>query len=196
MALKFEEVQTPYPARSLDDLKHKARLFEMLRLASKREFQWLQPLLCLREPNPLLHGLTWLYAIGGSRKFEHTLTGNAFNLLNEWVSDLKEKGGHPLDERTAFIFLRLALGAYYEDVLDDEKKLEVTLEADEDRKRATERAKARVRTAKKHITKLGLNVRHIDPRIKKFRQQISLAAKKLESREGESRATGFGGELQ
>ena len=183
MALKFEEVPTP-STKSLDDLKHKANLFEVLRVTSKPEFQWLQPFLWQKhreEPSALQYALAMVYAIGGSGEIERVLQSQAFCVVADYVENLQEGGGHPIDERAAIVLLRLASGAFYEDVLGDEKSLELLeIEAGKEKK-AIERAKARVKRAKKRMTNLGLNVRHIDLTIKTFRQNLSFVAKKLQS---------------
>lgn len=190
MPIKIEDFQH---TKWVSDLRHKAALLEVLRFTSKLDreikayYGALKPFLCFHadgEPSRLFHVLGYIYEIGGLKKLQHVLDGDAFKLLDEYMSQLEGKGGHSVEAEAAFVFLRLALGAYYERVLEDEKDWELLSRKKGSEQTAIETGKKRVQRAERRLTDFGGHVYHMDAQHKAFLERVSLAVEKLELGEG------------
>lgn len=155
-----------------DEVLEKAALWDAWHVLQKDECRWLVPFFWAREgdsPSGLGYGLALCCKLLGADAVYRTLVSDSFLLVAEATRDSQERGGHPVEEKTLLVLWRLARGAEYELVLQDEKDDEL-LEcrrrggvSAEDRRRAAARAKRRLRWAKNRLMETGANVKRLSP---------------------------------
>ena len=123
---------------------------------------------------------------GGSRAITNAVSSTHWLSIANVLRVFQELGGHPIGEITLFVLLRLINGSAYEDVLKDEKKIEVSMlyerkrnASSDERRRAVERAKHRVKRAKNLLRHKGINVKRLSLEDKSFRKLLLKAESKL-----------------
>lgn len=165
-----------------NELLEKAALWDVFCLLKTPDYQWLVPFFWSRETKETNEPSAFVYALalgyksfGGSVALRHALGSKAMLSVANVLRKSQESGGHPVGERTVFILLRLVNGAAYEDVLKDERKTEVlTLyerkrdASSEERGHAVERAKSRVKRAKRLLLREGINIKWLSLVEKRF----------------------------
>lgn len=190
MAIKILGIDSVCSESWSNELLEKAALWDILCLINKPEFRWLLPFFWCKdtnEPSAFTYGLALGYKVfGGAEALIHALDSTTLLSTADALRNFKELGGHPIEERTLLVLMRLANRTAYEDVLRDEKKSAVLelhdyrrIVSSEERKRAVDRAKQRVRRAKNLLTKAGFKVNYLDPQSNTFRKLLLEADRKL-----------------
>jgi hypothetical protein len=190
LSIKFLKNDSACFKSCSNELVEKAALWDTLCFLSKPDSQWLLPFFWSKEtkgPSAFAYALALVYeSFGGSVALRGALGSTAVLSAANALRNSQELGGHPVQERTLFAILRLANRTAYEDVLRDEKESAVfelydykSIVSNEERKRAVDRAKQRVRRAKNLLTKAGVKVNYLDPQFKTFRKLLLEAEQKL-----------------
>jgi hypothetical protein len=190
LAINILEIDSIYSKSCSNELLEKAALWDILCLLNKSEFRWLLPFFWSEET----HGASnfaksmaiGYVCFGRSVTLRLALGSRAWLSVANTLRDSQEWGGHPIQERTLFVILKLANQTAYEDVLRDEKENVLfqlrdcnNIASSEERKRAVDRAKQRVRRARNLLTKTGVEIHYLDPRSKNFRKMLLEADRKL-----------------
>jgi hypothetical protein len=188
MSLKISDIKVKEPEKKgkddkiLNDTEYKSTLFEVFSIVSKANYNWIKPYVQLDsngEPNVFLGFLAEIYRIMNKNHFEEILKNKAFDTLDKTISRLEEKGGHPIDDKTAFAIVLLASGVPYEDVFKGMQAYELETAKPEDaRYNVIDRAKKRVQRVKKLLIKMDCN---IQPQNNKFKGLFDKVAQMPES---------------
>jgi hypothetical protein len=189
MAIKITGTYSLCSERLSNDLLEKAALWDAFCLV-RSDFPWLLPFFWSKEtdgPSASAYALALGYkCFGGLEALRRALNSEALLTVADALRDLQELGGHPVGERTLYVLIRLVRGTAYEDVLHDERGNEYfMIHGDKsylsgrERRLAKDRAKNRVRQAKKLLRNIGINVEHLSPESKAFRELVRAAARKI-----------------
>ena len=188
MVIKITEISSICSKKLSDELLEKAALWEAF-CSVRSDFQWLLPFFWSKEtnePSSFAYGLVLGYKyFRGAEAIRCALSSSAMLSTANALRNSQELGGHPVQERTLLVILRLANGTAYEDVFLDEKESaifelkEYKCLLSEGRKQAVERAKGRVRRAKNLLGGVAIKVEHLSPQAKSFRELLKEANRRL-----------------
>jgi hypothetical protein len=182
MAIKNLETHLPEFDGLSDDRLYKIALWDTHCLI-RSDFQWLLPFFWSKEtdePSLIAYALAIGYRFfGGIKAVRCSLNSPASLSVANVLCKYQEHGGHPLEEETLSALMLLVKGRPYEDVLRDEEKREVfelyqykRYLSSRERQNAVQRAKHRVRRAKKLLEKNGIEVKHLGPETKTLRNWL------------------------
>lgn len=185
MTLKFEDGL--FCSKSyLTELRKKAAFWDVFSLLnSKDEFQWLLPFFWNEDANGVTEfaeAVAMTHVYFGQAAVANALSSPTWFSIAEVLREFEKSGGHPIGERTLFVLFRLLNGRSYEDVMAEEKNLEVELLYERKRdllngesRRAIERVKCRMKRAKNLLKRKGINVKRLSPKDKVFRELVRQA---------------------
>ena len=138
-------------------------------LNSKKELNWLLPFFWpkgAREPSVFARSLALTYnLLGGPKIVIEILNSPRWLSVADAIKSLTEFGGHPIDEKTLYILLRVARGCVREDVIDTLMDIEADSFQREHRRAMSYKEKRLARDAAMHRINRSRNLlKHLEIR--------------------------------